>query len=466
VTTADLRVTLLNAAPENPKGEYVLYWSQVFRRPHDNAALNFAVERANALGLPCIFYEAIRPDYPHASDRFHTFVLEGARETSEALKKRGIQHIFFLPKTADEARGVVKELAKKARLVVSDDAPMFIAEHNARAAKQVGVPFFVVDDCAVVPLALFPKEEFAARTIRPKMHRVLADWLRPLDDVKPKKNPPAKLTLPFDPIDFSKADLPKLISKCEIDHDVHAVAEFPGGYQTAEKRLDFFLKKKLTAYDVDRNEPSRDGTSHLSPYLHFGMVSARKVALEARDAASLNGASESADPFLEQLLVRRGLAFNFAARNPHHMTYESIPAWAKETLAKHEKDPRPYLLTRAQLEDAQSRDEIWNAAQLELRARGVMHNYLRMLWGKLVLTWTKSPRDAYGTLVYLNDKYALDGRDPDGYASIAWIFGVHDRPWPERGIFGKIRCMTSRSTASKFDLEDYLSNARAWRERI
>ncbi len=464
MTTSNLRVTLLNSAPENPKGEYVLYWSQVFRRPHDNAALNFAVERANALGLPCIFYEAIRPDYPHASDRFHAFVLEAAHETSEALKKRGIHHIFFLPKTPDEARGVVAQLAKNARLVVSDDSPMFIAEHNARAAKKVGVPFFVVDDNAIVPLSLFPKEEFAARTIRPKIHKVLAEWLKPLPDVKPKKDPPSKLQLPFDPIDFEKADLQKLIAKCEIDHDVPAVAEFPGGYKSAEKRLDFFLKKKLAAYDVDRNEPARDATSHLSPYLHFGMVSARKVALEARDAASMNGAPESADPFLEQLVVRRGLAYNFAARNKKHTTYASIPTWAKETLALHEKDPRPYLLSRRELEDAQSRDAIWNAAQLELRARGVMHNYLRMLWGKLVITWTKKPSDAFDTLVYLNDKYALDGRDPDGYASIAWIFGVHDRPWPEREIYGKIRCMTSRSTASKFDLEDYLSNVPAWRD--
>jgi deoxyribodipyrimidine photo-lyase len=464
--TADLRVRLLNSAPENPKGEYVLYWSQIFRRPHDNVALNFAVERANALGVPCIFYEAIRSDYPFASDRFHMFVLEAARETSEALKKKGILHLFFLPRTPDEARGVVKKLADESRLVVSDDSPMFVAEHNARAARKVSVPFYVVDDNAVVPLALFPKEEFAARTIRPKMHKVLADWLKPVIDTKAKKSPPTKIDLPFDPIDFEKADLAKLISKCEIDHDVSPVSEFPGGWKSAEKRLDFFLKKKLKAYDVDRNEPARDGTSHLSPYLHFGMVSARHVALQARDAASACGASESADPFLEQLLVRRGLAFNFAARNPQHQSYDAIPAWAKATLAEHSKDPRPLIVSRKNLEDAKSPDEVWNAAQLELRARGVMHNYLRMLWGKLVITWTKTPREAFDALIYLNDKYALDGRDPDGYASIAWIFGVHDRPWPERAIFGKIRCMTSNSTRNKFDLDDYLSQARSWRDAV
>jgi deoxyribodipyrimidine photo-lyase len=295
---------------------------------------------------------------------------------------------------------------------------------------------------------------------------VLADWLKPVTDTKPKKSPPTEIDLPFDPIDFEKADLAQLISKCEIDHDVRPVSEFSGGWKSAEKRLDFFLKKKLKTYDHDRNEPSRDGTSHLSPYLHFGMVSARKVALEARDAASVFGASEAADPFLEQLLVRRGLAFNFAARNPQHRTYDAIPAWAKATLAEHSKDPRPLIVSRENLEDAKSPDEVWNAAQLELRARGVVHNYLRMLWGKLVITWTKTPREAFDTLIYLNDKYALDGRDPDGYASIAWIFGVHDRPWPEREIYGKIRCMTSNSTRNKFDLDDYLSQARSWRDAV
>jgi deoxyribodipyrimidine photo-lyase len=464
--TADIRVRLLNSAPENPKGQYVLYWSQVFRRPHDNMALNFAVERANALGVPCIFYEAIRSDYPFASDRFHMFVLEAARETSAALKNKGISHFFFLPRTPNEARGVVKKLADQARLVVSDDSPMFIADHNARAAKKVSVPFYVVDDNAVVPLALFPKEEFAARTIRPKMHKALADFLKRVVDTKPKKFAAAKIDLPFDPIDFETADLAHLISKCEIDHDVPPVSEFPGGYRSAEKRLDFFLKKKLSSYVEDRNEPSRDGTSHLSPYLHFGMVSARKVALETQAAANAYGASEAALPFLEQLLVRRGLAFNFAARNKTPWSYESMPVWAKQTLAEHAKDPRPQIVSRDDLEDAKSPDEIWNAAQLELRARGIIHNYLRMLWGKLVITWTQSPAEAHATITYLNDKYALDGRDPDGYANIGWCFGLHDRPWPERAIFGKIRCMTSNSTRNKFDLENYLSQTRAWREQI
>ena len=458
--TSDVRVRLLNDAAENSKGEYVLYWSQIFRRPHDNLALAFAIERANEAGLPCVFYESIRPDYPFANDRFHTFVLEAARETATALEKRGLAHVFFLPRTPREARGVVKKLAARARLVVSDDSPTFIAEHNAKAAAAVDVPFYAVDDNAIVPLALFPKEEYAARTIRPKMHKVLADWLVPLREPTPKKSARV-IDLPFDAIDFSKADIAKLVAKCEIDHGVAPVAEFPGGYETAEKRLDSFLKKKLRAYDVDRNEPSRDATSHLSPYLHFGMVSARKVALEARSFAKESGDPNCADAFLEQLVVRRGLAFNFAARNPKHRTFDAMPKWAKETLASHEKDGRPAILSRADLEAARSPDEIWNAAQRELLSRGVIHNYLRMLWGKLVITWTKKPADAHATLVHLNDKYALDGRDPDGYTNIGWCFGLHDRPWPERAIFGTVRSMTSKSTASKFDLDGYLASTRS-----
>ena len=458
--TSDVRVRLLNGAPESTKGEYVLYWSQIFRRPHDNLALAFAIARANEAGLPCIFYESIRPDYPFASDRFHTFVLEAAKQTAAALEKRGIAHFFFLPKTPEQARGIVKKLAERARLVVSDDSPTFIAEHNEKAAAQIAVPFYVVDDNAVVPLALFPKEEYAARTIRPKMHKVLADWLVPIDEPAPRKSPRA-IDLPFDAIDFSREAIPKLVAGCEIDHGVAPVSEFPGGHETAEKQLDSFLKKKLRAYDIDRNEPSRDATSHLSPYLHFGMVSARKVALEARAFAKDGGDPNCADAFLEQLLVRRGLAFNFAARNRRHRTFDAIPKWAKETLALHEKDVRPAVVSRAALEAARSPDDIWNAAQRELLSRGVIHNYLRMLWGKLVITWTKKPADAHATLVYLNDKYALDGRDPDGYTNIGWCFGLHDRPWPERAVFGTVRSMTSRSTAQKFDLDGYLASTRS-----
>ncbi len=439
------------------------------RRPSDNAALAYALERANELGLPCVVYESLRPDYPFASDRFHTFVLEGARDMATGLEARGVTHAFFLPKTRDEARGMVAKMMARAAMVVSDDYPTFIiAAHNAHSAARAACAYIVVDDCAGVPMALFPKEEYGARTIRPKIHKVKDAWLLPLHEPKPKIDPltPKRLALPFDGVDFEKADVAKLVAACEIDHTVQAVAELPGGAVAANKRLDAFLAHKLTGYAVDRNEPTRDATSHLSPYLHFGMVSARRVALAARAWADERNAADVAEPFLEQLLVRRGLAYNFAARNPRHTTYDAIPAWAKATLDEHRRDPREVTVTLAQLTDARSPDEVWNAAQLELRTRGVVHNYMRMLWGKLPLTWMKEPRDVFDALVHLNDRFALDGRDPNTYASIAWCFGIHDRPWPERAIFGKIRCMTSRSARSKLDLVGYLAEARSWRDDL
>lgn len=463
----DPRVRILRGGPENPKGELVLYVCQIFRRPTDNAALAYALEEANARKLPLLVYEAIRPDYAYASDRFHTFLLEGAREMAAALATRGIGHVFFLPRTKEEARGVLAKVAARAALVVSDDSPAFLVPaQNEALSRCLPCPFVVVDDAAGVPLSLFPKEEFAARTLRPKLNKVRDTWLVPLHEPKPVVNPKARWNLPFDPLDLGRVDIARAVAACAIDHGVGPVEEFPGGAAAAEERLQGFLRRKLRAYPEDRNEPARDGTSHLSPYLHFGMVSPRRVALEARAWAADHRAEEIAEAWLEQLLVRRGLAFNFAARNPRHRTYDALPAWARASLAEHCADKRPALVDAAQLEEARSPDEVWNAAQLELRARGVIHNYVRMLWGKLVLTWMERPEDAHRFLVEQNDRYALDGRDPDGYANIGWCFGLHDRPWPTRPIYGKVRSMTTRSALSKLEFDGYLSQARTWRGMV
>lgn len=464
---ADPRLRLLASRPAPARPAYVLYFCQAYRRPTDNLALAYAIEMANERRLPCLVYESIRPDYPYASDRFHTFVLEGARETARVLQERGIAYAFFLPRSREEARGMVARLSQRAALVVSDDSPTFLDAHNDSAAAKSHAPYVTVDDNSVVPLALFPKQEYAARTIRPKVHRLLPTYLKPHADPEARVSPLRELDLPFAPIDFSTADIAALVLACPIDHDVPPVAEFPGGAAKAEGRLTAFLANRLDGYATDRNEPSRDATSHLSPYLHFGMISARKVALAARAAADRRGVpAESIDAFLEQLLVRRTLAFNFARENPRHQSFDELPNWARDTLQKHAVDARPSLVDAAALERAESPDEVWNAAQLELRTRGIIHNYVRMLWGKLVLTWTESPREAHRLLVHLNDKWALDGRDPDGYTNIGWCFGLHDRPWPERPIFGTVRTMTSRSARAKLDLDEYLrcAHAKDWRK--
>jgi deoxyribodipyrimidine photo-lyase len=462
----DVRVRVLHggnagSAHGRATGKFVLYWAQLYRRPWDNAALAYAIEQANALGLPCVVYEALRPDYPYASDRFHTFVLEGARDMARGLRERGLAYAFFLPRTPEEARGVLARVAKGAALVVTDDFPAYIVpKQNTALAAKVDCPFVVVDDAAGVPMALFGKQEHAARTLRPKVTQARAAWVKPLAEPEPRVRVPRELVLPFDPVDVERMDPAVLVASCAIDHGVPKATGFEGGSAAADARLERFVRMRLSAYAEGRNDPSRPSTSQLSPYLHFGMISARRVALAAMAHEREGGDPGAVEAFLEQLLVRRGLAFNFARANAHYDRYEAaVPAWARATLSEHQRDPRPAIVSRDALEAARSPDEIWNAAQLELLDRGVIHNYLRMLWGKLVLTWTARPEDAFAHLVYLNDKYALDGRDPDGYASIAWCFGLHDRPYPERAVFGKVRSMTSRSTRTKLDLDAYLADA-------
>jgi deoxyribodipyrimidine photo-lyase len=429
----------------------------VFRRADDNAALAYAVERANELGVPCLVYEALRPDYPFASDRIHRFVLEGARDTAARLAARGIAHVMFLPRTPDEARGVAAKLAARARLVVSDDSPVsMVRAHNAALADRAPCALLGVDDCAVVPLALLARPAVGARTLRPKVNGALAAWLRPLAEPVPAVRPPGRIDLPFPAVDLAKAgdaELRALVAACAIDHAVAPVLGAPGGTREAERRLEAFVRGPLATYDADHNDPSREATSGLSPYLHFGMVSARRVALEARAW----GQGAGLDAFLEQLLVRRALSFNFARSHPDHSEWAALPAWARATLERHAADRRCADLSLADLEAARSPDDLWNAAMNELRVRGVVQPYARMLWGKLPVLWMDRPEKAHAAMVHLNDKWALDGRDPSGYANVSWCFGLHDRPWPDRSVFGNVRSMTSASARRKLDFEGYIA---------
>jgi deoxyribodipyrimidine photo-lyase len=443
---------------ERTTGEFVVYWAQMYRRARSNAALSYAIAEANERALPLVVYEALRVDYPHASARHHAFVLEGARGEAARYRERGAGYAFFLPKSRAEARGVLRALAARAALVVTDDFPAFVTPTQlARAAAALPCPFVAFDDNAVTPLALFPREEYAARTLRPKVHRALGEWLRPIEEPSCSRPPPDRLALPFDPFDVERADLARAIAALPIDQGVGPVAESPGGSSEARRRLERLVGGRLGAYPDDHNHPDRDASSRLSPYLHFGHVSAREVALAVRDA---DAPAAARDAFLEQLLVRRTLAFNFARTNPAHATYDAAPDWAKKTLAEHARDARPRLYARAELEAARTGDELWNAAQRELVATGAVHNYLRMLWGKLTIAWKADPREAFDDLLYLNDRYALDGRDPNTYANVLWCFGKHDRPWgPARPIYGTVRYMTSDSARRKLDLDAYL---RRW----
>ena len=305
------------ATPVRARGDFVLYWMQMFRRGEDNAALDYAIDRANELGLPCVVYEALRPDYPFASDRFHTFVLESACDVAASLAERGVSHLFFLPRTTDEARGVLAKVAARAALVVTDDYPSFLVPGQiASLARRAGCPVFAVDDCAAVPLALFPKDETGARTLRPKLTRVLEPWLRPLASPSPRVLLPRSLDVPFEPLRLDRSRIHALVAACAVDHSVGPVLETPGGSVAARARLDRFVTRRLEAYAVDRNDPTRDGGSGLSPYLHFGMILARAACrAHPRREAERRRRRRRPAAFLEQLLVRRGLAFTYKLSN-------------------------------------------------------------------------------------------------------------------------------------------------------
>jgi deoxyribodipyrimidine photo-lyase len=462
----DPRVRVWNARPI-VNGDYVVYWSQSTRRADDNVALEHAIARANDLDLPVVVYESLRSDYPHASSRFHAFVLDCARDASRAYRERGIAHGFFLPRTRDEARGVAAQVFSRAALVVSDEHPSFVfPAQNAAAASHAPCAYVTVEDTCVVPLALVPGHEVAARTIRGKLHARLDEWLAPVKYVEPRRAG-VEIEWPFDPVDLAGEDLGARIAECAIDHGVARVDDRPGGAIAAAARLRDFLARAAKRYDTERDaSPIEGATSGLSPYLHFGAISARACLLAVRDAALPTAAR---DAFVDQLLVRRGLAFNHAARRADHARYSSVPEWARSTLAAHARDPRPEARACDELEAARSGDSVWNAAQRELVVRGRIHNVLRMFWGKRLLSLVASAEDceaAFDFGVRMFDRYALDGRDPNTYAGVGWCFGLHDQPFPERPIFGKVRPMGLGALARRFDVDAYVQSIPPGENRV
>lgn len=437
------------------EGRYVLYWSQIFRRPRHNHALNYAVERANELGLPVVVYEGLRHDYPWASDRLHVFLLEGARENARELARRGIPHVFFLERNRSGRRKAVRHLARSAALLITDFFPCFIIPAQTEAAaRATRVPVYAVDSCGVVPLAHFPKEEYAARTLRPKMRAALAEHLRPVVDPRPEhQKRGVELDFPWAE-DLEGAEPLELASQCAVDHSVPPVTWARGGFRQAARALERFIEEKLPRYADDRNHPDRDGGSGLSPFLHFGHLSATDAALRVRDAAGVP--KESREAFLEELIVRRELSYNFTCHNPRYDSLEALPDWVQRNLREHARDRREYIYDLETLEAARTHDEVWNAAQRQLLTEGRIHNYLRMVWGKKVIEWTGSHEQAFRILVHLNNKYALDGRDPNSWTGILWCFGKHDRAWQTTPVLGKIRPMSTSSARRKLRMESYL----------
>jgi deoxyribodipyrimidine photo-lyase len=442
----DPRVTVRRAGNPDPEGGCVVYWMQRAQRGTDNPALDVAVEAGNALRKPVVVFFAPLPFYPPANLRHYRFLNEGIPDIANAVSERGIGFVLrcypdhSLTKFCEEVR---------AALVVGDENPLREpASWRVTAAKKLRVPLWTVDGDVIVPSKLLDKAQYAAHTIRPRLHALQKQYL------VASRNPDAHVIWRR-PTDLSSLDPAFGITRgWNIDRSVLPVTTWRGGTVEGLRLLRDFLDKKLHGYRTQRNHPEADRTSRLSPYLHFGHISPITVAMAVENTDAL---SADKDAFLNQIITWRELAVNLVRFNPEYDNFECGEPWAHRTLAKHAKDHRPVLYSEQQLESAETHDQLWNAAQMQMVNTGWMHNHLRMYWAKKILEWSRTPAEAHEVAVRLNDKYELDGRDPNGYAGIAWaIVGKFDRPWFERSIFGQIRYMSGESTGRKFDSKKYV----------
>ena len=456
---ADLRIHAAEEPKPRTDGELVLYWMQTTQRVQHNFALEFAIEQANRLRLPVLVYHGLRHDYPWANDRIHTFILETVVDLYKDFEARGIQYVFYLERTGDDAearRGAGKpsplvELARRAALVTTDFFPTFIVPRQIKALRaKVDTPILAVDSATVVPMKHFDREHATAVGFRPRLMAALPEYLRPLRAVEPQVR--RRTEVPFDPINPTPDDIPALVASCDIDHDVPPARTLRGGPAAARRRLDHFIERGLPRYEEDRGDPNEDATSMLSPYLHFGNISPHEVVLQTREA----GPAAQFAKFQDELLTWREISHNFVYHNRRHRTVDSIPGWAREELQKGEADPRPVLYSEEEMELGHTGDELWNAAQRAYLVDGWMHNSLRMLWGKAVLQWTRNAEEALRVLEHFNNKYSLDGRDPNSYGGIHWIFGKFDRPFYRRPIYGTVRFQSLKAAAKKFNVPRYL----------
>lgn len=478
-----LRVHALNAQPVREDGEYVLYWMIAARRTRSNPALEHAVVLANAMKLPLVVLEALRCDYPWASDRFHRFVIDGMRDQTSEFAAAGVSYHAYVEPRPGEGKGLLESMAQRAVRVVTDDFPCFflprMVEH---AAARVGVRMESVDGNGLLPLRAVEKVFPTAYAFRRQLQRVLPEFLQVLPESKPLSRLKAKKALPI------RAEIKKRwpgVQKTLLSGELPSRQGIPlradigptgveGGSHAAHARLQGFLATKLSMYGSDRSEVESDVVSGLSPYLHFGHLGPHEVlaALAAQESWSLEklgperrgtregfwGMSSDAEAWIDQWVTWRELGYNFCSKRSDYAEFESLPAWALATLRKHRTDRRDPSYSLRHFEVGDTHDPLWNAAQGQLVSEGRIHNYLRMLWGKKILEWSKTPEEALDTMIELNNRYALDGRNPNSYSGIFWTLGRYDRPWaPERPIFGTIRFMSSANTARKFKIKGYLA---------
>jgi deoxyribodipyrimidine photo-lyase len=463
------RIRSLNTAKPRAGASYVLYWAQMNRRVSENHALAHAAEIANANGLPLLFYEALTCTYKAANDRIHSFVLEGVPDNAAEARRIGAGYFFYLRATRSSPNDVLYRLAKNAHSVITDDYPVFIAAtHNISVPKHIDVPYIVVDSSCIVPMSVHDKRNYGAYTIRPRIHKVLSKYLQPVEMPRLKHKWRGDLLQPDVSrlaTDIKAENIPALVAGCEIDHSIQPSIEYKGGSHAAQARLETFLEERLRRYAKESSQPSKQATSTLSPYLHFGHISALEVALAVRAHAEEHKLMP--EEFLEELIVRRELAFNFARFAGDQVeSLDVLPDWCKLTMKKHAADVRPFLYAPVQFEHARTHDELWNAAQWELLLRGTIHGYYRMYWAKKIIEWSPTYEAALRTMIHLHDVYALDGRDPNTYTNILWCFGLHDRPWGERPVFGQLRYMSLEGMKRKTDVGAYIREIERIRHPI
>lgn len=477
------RLRACNRRPWHPQGAYVLYWMIANRRRHYNFALEHAVGLARALARPLVILEALRCDYPWASDRLHTFILQGMADNAASFAGTGVLYYPWVERVRGEGKGLLEALAAHATVVVTDDTPaFFLPRMVASAAARLPVALVAVDSVGLLPLAASSSPFSTAFAFRRHLQRRLPAHLTQL----PKPDPLADVALPppaplppgllarWPP---ASAELlgatPQALASLPIDHSVPPVPT-RGGERAAEATLGAFIAKKLAGYHEARNDVEVDGTSGLSPYLHFGHISPHRVFAAVAEGEGWGaeafepppsrgersgwwGMSPGAEAFLDQLITWRELGHVLVHHRPDADHWDSLPPWARATLTAHAADPREYLYTLEEFAAGTTHDPLWNAAQGQLRRAGTIHNYLRMLWGKKILEWSASPAGALAFMLELNNRFALDGRDPNSVSGITWCLGRFDRPWgPERPIFGTVRFMSSRQTARKMNVANYI----------
>ena len=445
------RVLVRRGGPPRKDARCVVCWMQRAMRIADNPALDVAIEAGNLLGLPVVVYFQIIPNYPNANLRHYHFLAQGLRDVADDAAEREVG--FVVRRSPGSSLEAFLE-ETEAALLIGDENPCREPERwRSVLAKRLKLPFWTVDADVVVPSRVFGRSFALLHHFRPHLRAELPKYL-----VAPRKVTPVRPWKPWKAL--RSFDLSRDISDgfTKLNRRIKPVDSFTGGTHAALRRLKAFVELDLKNYEEARNRPELSGTSRLSPWLHFGNIGPLTVALAVEGAARQGTAqAAAAEKFLDELIGWRELAALFVRHEPNYDNWECAAPWARKTLTEHAGDPRPHRYVLSQLERGETSDELWNAAQRQMVDTGWMHGYIRMYWAKKILEWAPNPATAFDWAVTLNDRYELDGRDPNGYAGIAWaIVGRHDRPWFNRPIFGLVRPMTGASTAKKFDAEGYI----------